>query len=339
MRTVLKSCLKQFASLARTNELLIRRHRSDCLVLNYHGVLAHARPDRWSYGNCEGSELFRDQLRWLNQHFSVQGLSGLRRWHAGEWTESRPPVLLTFDDGYRNNLTVAAPILKEEGVPAIFFLSTGLVGTSNVLWNEEVRIRALQWPGAEIALPSGGNCPIPPSLQDRRTLCDRINQECKRLPEKALGDYVQYLRERTPSLDLDDDAEARAFMSWDEARALARAGFEIGSHTVSHPILSRVELARLRSELRDSKERIERELAQPCTAIAYPNGGVRDVNQAVFDEVSAAGYDWAFMTTPLWSQAGVHPYKIPRVGFPGHTDLETFQFYVSGWHNRLSNTP
>lgn len=300
-------------------------------------MLAQSRIDRWSYGNDVDADSFRSQLRWLKQYLTPTDLAGLGRFYKGEWTERKPPLFVTFDDGYRNNLAVAAPILREEAVPALFFLTTGYVGTPRVLWNDEVRVRLLHWPEPEIATPWGGQSTLPFELHARRAFFDKVNQACKRLTEERLAEYLQFLRGQTPSVEVMDDPEARAFLSWDEARELAGMGFEIGSHTVEHMILSQITRARVAAELRESKATIERELEQPCSAIAYPNGSARDVNETVFEEVRTAGYDWAFMTTPVWQKTGGDRYRISRVGFPGHTDLATFKFYASGLHTRLSS--
>ncbi len=333
---ILNSALKALCNATHVNETLVSIQRSDLLVLNYHGVLARPRADAGSYGNDMDAESFRSQLRWLKQHLIPTDLSGLKRFYRGKWTERKPPVLVTFDDGYRNNLTVAAPILLEESMPAIFFLATGYLGTDRVLWNDEIRARVRHWPESEIDMPSGQRSTLPSEADMRRTIANDINQACKRLPEERRTEYLEFLRSKTPSLATMDDPEARAFMDWDEARELAKMGFEIGSHTVEHPILSTIDRKRMTAELRDSKAAIERKLQLPCNAIAYPNGSSRDVNETVFEEVRAAGYDWAFMTTPIWQKAGGDPHKISRIGFPGHTDLGTFKFYVSGLHTRLS---
>jgi peptidoglycan/xylan/chitin deacetylase (PgdA/CDA1 family) len=334
---VLKTAIKQICNALQVNETLVSRHRSDLLVLNYHGVLAEARADGRSYGNCVDAQCFRLQLRWLKRHFSPQGLDGLRSWQAGLWIIRKPPVLITFDDGYRNNLTVAAPICREEGVPAIFFLSAGMIGAGKILWNTEIVARVRHWLAPQIAMPNGERQALPRDTASRRSLADKINRESKQLPEEALCQYLAYLREGSPSVDLMEDPEACMFLSWDEARELVALGFEIGSHTVSHPILSRLTPARVRAELRDSKAILERELKQPCRALAYPNGSERDVNQVVVDEAQSAGYEWAFMTTPWWHKpGGAAVHSIPRIGVPGHTDMSTFKFYVSGLHSRLS---
>lgn len=336
MNGLLKSAFKGLCDVTRVNEAIVLLQRSDFLVLNYHCVLAKPRADRWSYGNDDDADSFRSQLRWLKQHFSPTDLAGLRRYCTGEWTGRKPPVLVTFDDGYRNNLTVAAPILREEGVPALFFLCTGYVGTPKVLWNHEVVMRVLHWPEPEISLPLGGQSVLPSELDARRSFSDEVNEACKGLAEEHLAEYLNFLRGKTPSVEVMDDPESRAFLSWGEARKLAGMGFEIGSHTVGHTILSRLTRARIAAELRESKATIERELKQSCCAIAYPNGSARDVNETVFEEVRAAGYDWAFTTAPVWYKAGGDRHRIPRVGFPGHTDLATFKAYASGLHTRMS---
>jgi peptidoglycan/xylan/chitin deacetylase (PgdA/CDA1 family) len=337
MNNFLNAAFKGLCDVARVNETLVSLQRSGLLVLNYHGVLAQPRAGRWSYGNDVDADAFRAQLRWLKRHLAPTGLAGLGRYYKGEWTERKPPVLVTFDDGYRNNLTVAAPILREEGVPAVFFLTTGYVGTRRVLWNHEVLVRVLHWPDTEIPLPAGGQRVLPSEPDARRAIADSVNQGCKGLTEERLAEYLQVLRAKTPAVETMDDAEAREFLSWDEARELAGMGFEIGSHTVEHPILSRINRARMATELRDSKAAIERELGQRCIAIAYPNGSVRDVSETVFEEVRTAGYEWAFMTTPVWQKPGGDRHRISRIGFPGHTDLATFKFYASGLHTRLAS--
>jgi peptidoglycan/xylan/chitin deacetylase (PgdA/CDA1 family) len=98
-------------------------------------------------------------------------------------------------------------------------------------------------------------------------------------------------------------------MSWDELRALAERGIEIGSHTASHPHLPRLGDDELTRELRESREQLEEELRRPCPFLAYPFG---DEDERVRQAARAAGYDGAFA---LRGRAGsADPYAIPRVG-------------------------
>ena len=159
----------------------------------------------------------------------------------------------------------------------------------------------------------------------------------QQLTEGPLAEYLEFLRRKTPSIEVMVDPEARLFLSWDEVPGVGQNGLRNRFHTVEHCILSRTSRTRMAAELRESKSAIERELGQPCNAIAYPNGSARDVNEMVFEEVRAAGYDWAFMTTPVWQKAGGDPHRISRIVSPGHTNLETFKFHASGLHTRLSS--
>jgi peptidoglycan/xylan/chitin deacetylase (PgdA/CDA1 family) len=332
----LNAAIKQVCDRLHINESIVRRRSADLLVLCYHGVIAERRPDRWSYDNWVDGPSFRAQLQWLARCLEPTDLTGLRRWLDGSWTNRKSPLLVTFDDGYRNNLTEAAPILKQEGVPALVFISTGYIGTNRTLWPDEVRMRVLHWPEGDIRLPQGETVSVLSSEQERRSLADRVTQSCKRLREAAHAAYLVYLRSKTSAVDPMDDTEARAFLSWDEARGLHGMGFEIGAHTVGHPILSRLDRGRIAQELRESKQTIERELKAACLSMAYPNGTVQDFNEDVLAELSVAGYKYAFTTAPLWQKPVGDPYRIARICVPGHTDMETFKFYVSGLHTRLT---
>jgi peptidoglycan/xylan/chitin deacetylase (PgdA/CDA1 family) len=330
-----KKEVKQIFSAIGANEWVIRGKKSELLVLCYHGVLAERRADRWSYENWVDAASFRDQLRWLKQVLEVTDLAGLRRWHEGKWRGSKNPALITFDDGYRNNLTQAAPILLEESVPAIFFLASGYVGTSRVLWLDEIRVQVLNWPERSLRLPSGETRQVPSDIAGRRRLASEIVEAVKQLAEEPCRNYCHYLRSKTERVPVMDDSEARSFMSWDDARKLKEMGFEIGAHTVSHPILSKIAPERVSSELRESKATIDRELNFSSKALAYPNGSARDVSQQVFAEARNTGFEWAFTTAAHWQKPDVNPYQIGRICVVGHTDLATFKFYASGLHTRI----
>ena len=332
----LKSGVKRLVDLLGVNDSAIRWHRSKMLVLCYHAVVAERREHSWSYDNCVDRQSFLDQLVWLKSLMEPTDLAGLRKWRDGGWTAKKGPLLITFDDGYRNNLTQAAPILQREGVPALFFLATGLVGTDRVLWNDEMRVRISRWPEPEIRMPSGEVAAVPREIEARRDLATHATQNSKALASDSCAEYLAYLRSKTPSLEVMDDPEARAFMTWDEVRQLKSMGFEVGAHTVEHPILSQAEANSVDAELRDSKAKIERELNCPCVSMAYPNGTEKDVNAAVVASARRAGYEWSFMTTPYWHQVGDDPHCIPRICVPGHAGLDAFKLYASGLRSFLA---
>lgn len=129
-----------------------------------------------------------------------------------------------------------------------------------------------------------------------------------------------------------NDLESAA-LSWDDLRALADEGWEVGSHTVTHPRLTTLERVELRAEVRESKARIEAELGRPCVSFAYPWGLV---DEGVEREVRSAGYEVAFtvprrMTSPL-------AYRWPRVTVFGSDGTLAFAVKTSPVTRRLRQT-
>jgi peptidoglycan/xylan/chitin deacetylase (PgdA/CDA1 family) len=125
-----------------------------------------------------------------------------------------------------------------------------------------------------------------------------------------------------------------ACMSWDELGELADTGWEIGSHTRTHPRLTTLDGERLTAELEGSREEVARNLGRPCTTIAYPYG---DVDQRVADAASAAGYRTGAALSSRLERAG--PLRFPRVGiYHGDSDWR-FRLKASRPLRRLRGLP
>jgi peptidoglycan/xylan/chitin deacetylase (PgdA/CDA1 family) len=279
---------------------------------------------------------FRNHLRFLARHFRPVSLSDVIANRSGQRDLPEHAVLVTFDDGYRNNLTRAAAILRETGVPCVFHVSTGYIGTRNVLWTDEVVGRIIGFPGKTLPLPGGDPAAgqtVPPDLPARRALALRLKERCKRLDRDIVSAWIGTLREL--SGDPAANPELYDFMTWDEVRALRSRGFDIGSHTVSHPILTRISTGDLAWELTESKHVIERELQTPCEAIAYPNGGSADVSPAVFAAARNAGYKLGFTVSEQHSPPGEDSMSISRLCIQGHLPLSAFSFRVDGLQRLL----
>jgi peptidoglycan/xylan/chitin deacetylase (PgdA/CDA1 family) len=132
-----------------------------------------------------------------------------------------------------------------------------------------------------------------------------------------------------PSLD----HELLDFLSWDELRQLSHAGFEIGSHTVTHPILSRCTPDHVRAELRDSKAAIEQATGRPCYVLAYPNGMPGDYTAETEAIAAETGFRLAFAVHDCLAPASASRFAITRVSVPGHFPRSVFAARASGtWH-------
>jgi peptidoglycan/xylan/chitin deacetylase (PgdA/CDA1 family) len=291
------------------NRMARRLLRQRLLVLGYHGVVTDDRKDRFRYTNTVSVREFRTHLEFLRRHFHPVSTADVRAWRSGAAELPPNPVLVTFDDGYRNNL-LAGEILKEYGIPAVFFMTTGYIGAKRVLWPDEVVHRLLAWPDATIPLPDGREEKLPRENSSRRQAAWRVKEQCKKIPTAKVETYLDLLR-KTP-VATDENEELFGFMDWSEVRKLRGLGFEIGSHTAEHPILTRIDAKRLEQELRESKQKLEEELGEPCLAIAYPNGGPEDVSTPVFEGARRAGYDLGFTVAERHSAPGEDGLAISR---------------------------
>jgi peptidoglycan/xylan/chitin deacetylase (PgdA/CDA1 family) len=226
-----------------------------------------------------------------------------------------PPnaIVITFDDGYRDNLVTALPILSELSLTATVFLPTSVVGTNRLLWHDRVS-RAVICSSASV-LPGfgaqGTDLPLGGPVQRRRVVVDLLHYLRSLDDDQREARVTQLMNNLNYT---DEDGDPGLMLNWADVREMQRRGFSIGSHTVSHPVLSRVSADRARAEIVQSKEIIERELGVPVQAFAYPSGRPGDFDAGIKRLVDEAGYTCAVTTI-----SGVNKH---RGGDPGLDLLE-----------------
>ena len=334
---LLKRWVFEAAEAGQLNALSRRLYGRSIAVLCYHGVVEGDRgADRALYGNTVNIREFESHLDYLVKRFApISGAHFIAALTEGK-SLPRNPVVVTFDDGYRNNFTHAAPILLRKGVPAVFHLTTGYVGSQAILWPDEILLRVLDWPESTLNAPAGSfRLPGPADWSERFRVAKDISQACKRVPAESRDEFLTSLRSKTPPIPSRYDSEAHDFMNWTEARRLAEQGFELGSHTVSHPILTGLTAGMLAAELRESRATIERQTGSSCTLIAYPNGSRDDYSDAVIRETEKAGYRVAFSVEDRRAGRAPRRFAVPRLGVPGHVPLPIFFSKVSGLYALL----
>jgi len=259
-------------------------------VVNYHRILAAPDPMLDSEPDVA---TFRWQMALLARCFNVMALpDALAALDAGRL----PPrsICITFDDGYRSVHDLALPVLKEFKLPATVFVASGYVGERN-MWNDRI-IEAVQGlPAGQLDLRDLGLGSYPlHSLAERRTSLDALTEASKYLPPAARHALI----ERLESL-VGDNLAHGLMLTTDMLLELDRNGIEIGSHTVTHPILTSLDDDTARREIIDSKRQLEVVLGKPVTLFAYPNGKTgKDFDARHASMAREAGFSAAFTTVP-----------------------------------------
>jgi peptidoglycan/xylan/chitin deacetylase (PgdA/CDA1 family) len=284
------------------------------LVLGYHNI----EPTYGFHGTTPeaGRRGFERQVRFLRRWTNVVPLrSALADLAAGRPLPPRA-VALTFDDGYLDNVTVAAPALHAAGLPASFFLVPGFLSDTAPVWWEQLgwsfahaTAPELRWDGAR------HDTSTPPA---RRGAFDAVADALKVLDARERLAAVAELRER---LVPDGPPLGRQFMDWDEAGELLRLGHEIESHTCAHPILSRETAAGQAAELTDSRRELAEHFGRPVDVLAYPNGRAQDYSAETVALAGDAGYAFAVTTRSALAGAATAPLEVPRVLIDAETDL------------------
>jgi peptidoglycan/xylan/chitin deacetylase (PgdA/CDA1 family) len=294
---------------ARKHGFTIRRKRGGTfLVLTYHRV---HEPLTGFTIDTVAPAVFEAQMRYAAAHFTIRSLGELAaQTEAGEQLPPRA-LAITFDDGYVDNHHYAFPILARLGLPWTLFVTAGCIETRERLWFDRV-LRAFQTTArAGFDLPELGPPAPLTTVVERQAAAYRVLGRLKGLAAAARLEAVDRI---TEALEVtDEDAEVPELLTWAQIREMAEAGVAIGSHTLTHPILSRVPLAEAWREIAESKWLIERRIGRVVTLFAYPNGKADDLTDETITMIRQAGYRTAVTTELGANGPGQHPLTLRRI--------------------------
>jgi len=262
-------------------------------VLIFHRVLPERDP---LFPNEPTARDFDALLRHIKSRFNVLPLAqATTRLYDG--TLPTRALSITFDDGYADNVEIAAPILRAHGLTATIFIATGYLD-GGVMWNDVVieAFRACKRSEFDLEALGLGKHRIG-SLTERRAAIERVLHSIKYLSsqqrEQRADEIIAIAGVPAPR---------ELMMSRDSVRSLAADGMHIGAHTVRHPILARMSPQDAWMEIVESKRELERVLGGPVHLFAYPNGKPGDDYGAEHVRmVHEAGFRAAFSTA--WGAA------------------------------------
>ena len=229
------------------------------------------------------------QLRFLRSRFDIIALPRLLELLASSPAQVARKLALTFDDGLRNNITVAYPVLKKLGLPATFFVCPALLGSGRWLWNHEARQR-LRF------------------LGDARD-AERMIERMKRLDYASRLRLEEEIRKATAAyVPSANEHEEFDIAGWEDIARLDPSLITIGSHSMTHAILTSLSDSQAEREIAASRALLEERLNRPVEIFSYPNG---DYGAKIVERVRRH-YRAAVTVANDWVRACADAHLLPR---------------------------
>lgn len=298
-------------------------------VIFYHGVEENIL-DPEVQGLHVPLRLFEKQISFLRRHREVVSMDDLYESIVNQTGLESRHVVLTFDDGYRNNLRIVAPLLKAWKLPFTIFVSSRHVSERHRFPTYYIRAAILYTDKAVVYLRSINKGFDLATREKRRTAARTIIQVAKRAPLDLVEQIsTECINQLTPEkwAELNARFISDEPMGWDDVVETASMGATIGSHCHDHCILhSNQQEGEAYRQLIKSKEAIEKNVMK-CKYMAYPNGTVDDVSNLAYSAVKSAQFRMGFSTIPGELTPDADCFLAPRIS--AETGYEEFCYLLN----------
>lgn len=271
-------------------------------ILIFHRVFAEPDP---IFPQEMHARRFDEVCGWMKSLFNVLPLD-LAALQLKAGALPTRAACITFDDGYADNHDVAMPILKRHGLPATFFIATGFLDGGR-MWNDTVIESVRLAKTRTLDLGALGRFAVG-TPADKTAAIGGIIGKLKYLPVA-----VRLAAAHGIAIEAKVSLPDNLMMTSAQVKAMREAGMQIGAHTLSHPILSRLDDNEASAEIEGSKHFLERLLSERVGLFAYPNGKPgQDYLPQHVTMVHQAGFDAAVSTAPGVSSANSNIFQLPR---------------------------
>jgi peptidoglycan/xylan/chitin deacetylase (PgdA/CDA1 family) len=294
-------------------------------ILRYHAICGEEGYRYADPGICVTPQAFDAHCRYLSTRYAVLPMPEVVARMRERRALPKNCVVITFDDGYADNLE-AARTLSRHGISATFFITASCLAGEQPFWPAEVRalVPAVREPVLELSV-TGTTVRIPVGNEAERQAAVRtLNKLYKGHPIPVREDLRSQLRRATGGGAFPD-----CMLTWAELAEMHRLGMTIGAHTLTHPTLPHAGLEDATREIAGSKARLERELGAEVTMFSYPNGGAeRYMTAAVRRAVQDAGFAAAATSRNAFASPASDLYALERVEVEEELDHLVFALEV-----------
>ena len=310
-------------------------NRKKILILAYHGITdKEYEIAPWTLIHLR---VFERQMEYIKRRYTPISLQEVAESIRNGKVLPPYSAVVTFDDGYKNNLSIALPVLEKYRIPATIFVTAGYIGSSRILPSDEIyEILLNVKTSGTLNIPQMDLGPLFVDTTDNLLeTCLKVDQQLKKYPSTIQINLLSELRQ-TSNCEIRCDSEMLKdcrLLSWDDLRSLIKTDLiQIGAHTVSHEILTNVSGEEALAEILNSKRIVEKKLNRKITMFAYPNGTAADFNDYHIEQLKQNGFICGMTTIPKLNDGFDNPYRLGRfcIGRNTSATLSNFALRVSG---------
>ncbi len=326
----------------RRGHRLLTSSRKASLVFVYHRV-AEPVADPWAL--CVSPERFAEQLELLKRIADLVPLETIVRARSDQDLPKRP-IAITFDDGYADNLINAKPILEGLCVPATVFVTTGFLNSADEVWSDELA-RLILLSGEDplrlaglLKLNPSNRLPLQhdgdpwyawePARELRQSIYRGLYERLLGASDQSRADALEVVRSWSGSRPMQVE-RARFLTSAELSRLASSRLIEIGAHSVTHPVLAKLEPSEQSHEIAASKHALEILSGKPVRSFAYPYGKKNHFNADTIRATQSAGFlcgcaNYGRMVTRKTSRWALPRYQVLN------WQANSFESEISRWY-------
>lgn len=331
IRTKLINLISRILVLLNVDKLLRKVNRTP-RVLFWHGIDSKVQNDVET--EIIDVEVFEKQIKYLNKYYEVISIEEFeKRFLTNSFTNNE--VVLTFDDGYANNLYLVEPILSRYNLPFTVFISTEHISTGDLFPTSVNRIVTKGAELKDISIPSQNLNFVLDNKENINYATNYISRLLKTLPLKDVREITNDLINNVSKdkwLELQEKYNSVRPMNWDEVRELSsRKNVTIGSHCMWHICChSNHDNEDVEEQIKDSKKIIEENINLKCNYFAYPNGDFTDFSNTVV----VNNYRLGFSTQNRKVEENNNIAIIPRIAVS--SNINRFKILINLFPTKLS---
>ena len=259
-----------------------------CIIWRYHSIV-DIKDDDLLYvipSITVSPKEFEKQIRYLSKRYNIISLDKLVDSIKCGYVPKNS-LVITFDDGYRDNYIHAYPILKKYKATATIYLTANCIGTKEMVWMHKVLYMLQKTPVKMIEL-HGKVHPLK-NRDDVLNACKMIGGRIKGI--KSIKERDEFLVDLAKRLQINIEGIDNLMLRWEDVLTMRQDGFSFGGHTLTHPNLPSLSQEEMKKEIEGSKRVIEERLGETVTLFSYPNGGAAShYNETVKQVVQECGY-------------------------------------------------